>query len=103
MLSVEKVGMEEGGAAEFLALSARRTCERTPAKTSAAKHKMPSCHLTIADFIGFLLAFKAVPILKRLRKNVFCHSETCFSPRNLSLGWTSIEERFLASLGMTKM
>ena len=35
-------------------------------------------------------------------KSIFCHSEARFSPRNLSVDWTYIEERFLAPLGMTK-
>jgi len=31
-----------------------------------------------------------------------CHSEACFSPKNLSVGLTYIEERFFASLRMTQ-
>src|SRR5579864_8976262 len=31
-----------------------------------------------------------------------CHSEACFSPKNLSVGLTYIEDRFFASLRMTQ-
>jgi hypothetical protein len=35
-------------------------------------------------------------------KTFSCHAEACFSPKNLSVRLTQTEERFFASLRMTK-
>jgi hypothetical protein len=44
-----------------------------------------------------------MPAAKSLLKKAFsCHSEACFSPKNLSVDLTYIEERFFASLRMTQ-